>query len=331
MRSILTYYVVVLFGLSSCAQTKKKQDKDMNSIIDKYVERIASQVKRYNYEPIYYMRINKNYCLVEVLVNDFPIHSDYQLSNYATPIEINHAILKSGTQTLTYRLYPVEDLIKQEYGYGDTVTTLVDNTSLSISIIEVDNRSDKKLDDEKVVMTHTTILNKEGDFVASGKPYYEFTFEFEAKVPYELEGWSSGKDLTKVDSILLRPRVVKFYKKVKEIYENKDLESYLSIFSSSDLIGFQTYYYDKEKIKKAYQHEYEVMNNPTSKIQSFNSFELVFYGNKKLVFLSQKEMFYRLRKKSSLWLKYEKEDRIRAKFFGLYLYMPKGGDELKVI
>lgn len=225
MEKILVM-LVLSFSLSSCAQTKEEHQKnqEQNQIEmtkKEFVEKIASRIKRYDYEPLYYIRINKNYCLVEVLVNDLPVHKDFKLANFATPLQINYSILRSGTQTLTYRLYPVGDLVKQDYGYGDTVTTLVDNTSLSISIIEVDNRSQKKLDDEKVIITHTVKTDKDGYFIASGKPYYEFTFEFEAKVPYELEGWTNGQDLTKVDSTLLKNKVVKFYNKVKDIYEKK--------------------------------------------------------------------------------------------------------------
>lgn len=328
---LILYLLTICITLNSCAQTSKEQDKNMDSIIDKYVEKIASQVKRYDYEPLYYIRINKNYCLVEVLVNDYPVHTDYQLSNYATPLEINHGILKSGTQTITVRMYPIMDLAKEEYNHGDTVSTLVDNSSVSISIIEVDNRSNRKLDDEKIILTHTSPNNKEGDFIASNKIYFEYTFEFEAKVPYELEGWTNGKDLAKEDSSIIKSKVIQFYKKVENIYKEKDLESYLSIYLSSDLIAFQTYYFDKEKIKKSYQHEYEVMNNSTSEMQPFNNFELTFYGNNKVVFLSQKDLYHRLRKKCALWLKYEKEERIRAKFFNLYLFIPKSSKELKII
>lgn len=73
------------------------------------------------------------------------------------------------------------------------------------------------------------------------------------------------------------------------------------------------------------------MEDSTTKLQPFKDYKMVFYGNNRLAFLMQNSLDPRLRHKNALWLKYEKGTRVRAQFFGLYLYMPKGSNELKVI
>ena len=71
-----------------------------------YVEKLNSQIKHFNEEPIYYLRTNKQNCLIEVYVNDVRNFRDYEISNYITPIEISN-VLKSGSQKITVKMYPI--------------------------------------------------------------------------------------------------------------------------------------------------------------------------------------------------------------------------------
>ncbi|PKH49673.1 hypothetical protein CXF68_02730 [Tenacibaculum sp. Bg11-29] len=105
---------------------------------------------------MYYVRINQLNCIYEVLVNDKLVDKNYSLAQYASATKINSAILKSGTQTVTYRLYPIGDLIKEEYGEGNTITTLLDNTEISIDVIHVNdiNTYESITEDEKSVLKH---------------------------------------------------------------------------------------------------------------------------------------------------------------------------------
>lgn len=166
---------------------------------DNYVSEMMKRIKRYPSEPIYYLRINKQNCLIEILVNDVRQLTDYELSNYVTPDEIAGLILKSGKQSVTVRMYPVEDLINESLGKeGPPIDTLMDNSSVAISVIRLDNNSPKGLNDE-VVVTKNLSPSKDGRFLGAGLPFYEYSFTFQAEVPYELEGWTKGQDLRKLD------------------------------------------------------------------------------------------------------------------------------------
>ncbi|WFO16784.1 hypothetical protein M601_003010 [Cellulophaga baltica 4] len=143
----LVLLTVGFFTLLGCAQQPKGLKtttalptaiEDINS--ENIVAAITTKVKQYDEEPLYYLRIGKENCIIEVLVNDMPVYKSYELSNLASPLEINHNILKSGTQTVTVRMYPVGDLIKEAYEYGETITQLGNASNVSIKVIKLDKK-----------------------------------------------------------------------------------------------------------------------------------------------------------------------------------------------
>ncbi|MBF7092013.1 hypothetical protein IUY40_10730 [Flavobacterium sp. ALJ2] len=322
--------LLVLFGILSvvfaCGQEKNPINTKIMNIqypeinATNFVSEIAKQVKRYEKEPMYYMRINKSNCVVEVLVNDYPVHKNYELSNYATPIAINRAILKSGEQTFTYRLYPVGDLIKEEYGEGDTVTTLTDNTAIAISIIKMDNGSEKTLEDEEVIMKHVSLTDAKGRFIASGKPYYEFTFTFNAQVPYANEGWSKGQDLSKLDQKLLEAKAVAFYKEYGKTYENKDADLLMKLkFGTEKRNAIANY----KKLGGINDLEKELLTDVKSnniKILPIENYKMVFFGNNRIVFLLSNSLKLGYRGFGALMVDTDESTLMP----GVYLYLPEG-------
>ncbi|MDO6855307.1 hypothetical protein Q4599_17125, partial [Cellulophaga lytica] len=253
LYTITAYFLL----LTSCAQNTKKDTKMTHEFnLDTYVDSIAAQVKHYPKEPMYYLRINQLNCIYEILVNGEIVTGNYSLMQYASATEINRAILKSGPQTVTYRLYPVGDLVKEEIGEGETITTLLNSTEISIDVIRVDdiNTYESITDDEKLVVKHQSKKNKEtGNFIGTGLPYYEHTFTFNAQVPYEIEGWTNGIDLRKLDQKKLEQAVVTEYKKIQKLYEAKDIETLLNLEYYSFLRLAVTEYRDKQYIKEMVQ------------------------------------------------------------------------------
>ena len=293
----LLFLIGFLVFVFACGQ-EKKQSINKNTMNTKYpnvdasnfVSEITKKMKRYEKEPMYYIRVNKINCVVEILVNDYPVHDDYELSNYATPLKINYAILKSGEQKLTYRLYPIGDLIKEEYGEGDSVTTLTNNTAISISIIKMDNKGEKRLEDEEVIMKHTSFNDTKGNFIGSGKPYYEFTFSFNAHVPYTNEGWSNGQDLSKLDQKLLEQKAVEFYKEYEKIHLNNDKNALAKVKYGDDLYGSISLYLSSNDIQKMWNEDLEDLNVNNIKAKPIENYKVVFFGNGRIVFLLLKSL-----------------------------------------
>ncbi|MDI9309581.1 MAG: hypothetical protein QM535_05150, partial [Limnohabitans sp.] len=179
-----------------------------------YVAKMIEKVKHYDKEPLYYIRIGKANCLVEVLVNDRLVHYNYELSNFATPIVINEGIFASGTQKMTVRMYPIGDLMKQEYGEGQAMTNLTSLSAVDIRIITMDNKGEKKFKDEVEVITHTSPKDAKGHFIGKGKPFFEYSFDFQATVPYDIGLWRKGQDLKQFDKKLIEQKVIEFIKNV---------------------------------------------------------------------------------------------------------------------
>ncbi|WP_259367356.1 hypothetical protein [Cellulophaga baltica] len=191
----LVLLTVGFFTLLGCAQQPKDAKattalptaiEEINS--ENIVAAITAKIKHFDEEPLYYLRIGKENCIIEVLVNDMPVYKSYELSNLASPLRINGSILKSGTQTVTVRMYPVGDLIKEEYEYGETITQLGDASNVSIRVIQLDKQGAMGLNDEVELLEYqspTTDANGEV-FAGAGLPFYEYTFEFYSKVPYDL-------------------------------------------------------------------------------------------------------------------------------------------------
>lgn len=289
-----------------------------------FVGKLSSQIKHYPQEPIYYLRVNKQNCLIEVLINDVKLYNDYELSNFVTPRKIAGKILKSGKQEVTVRMYPVENLVNESYGReGEPITKLLDNSTVNIKVVLVDNQSEKGFDDEELVTEHKSPV-KEGKFIGTGKPYYEYTFTFNAEVPYEFEGWTNGQDLRKLDQKLLAQKALEFYKMVQDIYVNKDLDAWLKLEYLGAKRTVASIYVDKDylnELLKEYQDEFSY--NYTS--IPISDYKINLRGENKLILLNHtsSDSFYR--GAGAAELEYTDEDGDLAGLIpSIILYLPKG-------
>tara|TARA_R110001583_G_scaffold19513_5_gene76348 strand:+ start:1504 stop:2547 length:1044 start_codon:yes stop_codon:yes gene_type:complete len=332
----LTHLMIVLCSVFSCTQ-QNKDDNTMLPVSDKfkditaanYVDRMFKAVKHYDKEPRYFIRPVQNNCVFEILVNDIRVHEEYSMEVLGSPKSINHAILQSGPQTVTVRMYPLGDAMKRAYGTEKTITTLLPTTEMNISVVnyEAFNIS-QDLDDEIVVKEyHSPTKEGSDEFLGAGLPYYEYTFNFNAEVPYKLQGWRESQDLTKLDKDSLEAQVLSYYKKLKKVYLTKDEDALARTSFGDFLIIAQTDYFSKRDIQELWD---EIRGNLYKKNMDFQPFEnyvMNFYGNGNIVALrhpSKEPIDSRLRGRSAFWFKYETETSIRVFFPSIDLYLPKG-------
>ncbi|TPN82962.1 hypothetical protein [Aquimarina algicola] len=350
MKKIISLFLVINTFIS-CAQKTKDQskiekekymipipEKSKDITKDNFTERVLSEVKHYDKEPVYFIRPIQNNCVYELLINDYPIYKDYGIEKLATPININRAILQSGPQTVTVRLYPLGDALKDAYGEGETITTLLPKTEMKIKVVKYEafNISDE-LEDEIVVKEHTSpTKNDSSEFEGAGLPYYEYTFTFNAEVPYKNKGWLNGEDLAKFDKKELEKQVLKCYKNYLSVYKNKDLNNLLKLLYESEIRRRKSQYQNKQKINRVLSELEESLNYENKEFQPIENYETQFYGNGRIIALkhsSKKPVDFRLRGESAFWFTYEDGDDIMAYFPGVYLYLPKGQplDSLQMI
>ena len=331
MRKLLLILCLGFFSFGCSQKEKTLVGKDMkltyniNDYIfpeakdittSNFVEKLNSEIKHFDAEPIYYFRINKQNCIIEIKVNDVYSFDDYEISNLITPIEINQ-ILKSGQQKITIKMYPVGNLNNESWGKETEapMTELTENSSVEIIVVSIDEKSNKGFDDEKIIAKQVSPKD------VAGKKVYEFSFTFNAQVPYEFEGWTKGQDLHKLDQELVRKKAEEFYKMVGNIMVDKNLDSWLKLNYVSDIRLMGTSYVSKdylngllEEYKKDTIRDYSI---------DFQKYTFDYMANGKLLRLITDNPNPEFKNSDPLFLKYGKS--------GIYipsviLYLPEGRD-----
>jgi hypothetical protein len=349
MKKLLINLLLICTLCSACAQ-KKNNQKDNNLTMipiskkskhitkENFVEEIYNRVQRFDKEPMYFIRPAQGNCVYEILINDFPVVKDYSIEQFATPIRINQAILKSGLQTVTVRLYPIGNTIKRAYGEGETVTTLLPKTQMNIQVVKYDAFNiDSSLDAEKEVILHKAPTDKEGKFIGAGLPYYEYTFTFEAEVPYEIESWKEGEDLINLDKERLEKIVVDYYQKMEKLYNSKNIDLVLKAHFMSELKDAQALYRSKDDIQEVYDWLFETVNIQTKEFFPLKKYEIKFFGNGKIICLknpSKEPINRKFRGKSAFSFKFRDSNfKLKGRWIDLYLYLPEGEplENLRVI
>ena len=186
----------------------------------------------------------------------------------------------------------------------------------------MDNKGRKHIEDERLVATYIT---KSGELPV-GQNYYEGNFMFDATVPYDNKGWSEGQDLTKFDKKELESAVVTFYKKMWNIYNDKNRKEaqFPLIVEREREIG-KSKYYEKKDIEDIIQEFLLPYTNETYVMQPIENYKMVFYGDGKLTGLEQTTSDIRLRGQSAFWAKYKTAKGSNMAYATrILLYLPLG-------
>ena len=324
----------LLFNIFACSQTNENP-KPMNQdkiTIENYKEKMLSEIKHYPQEPMYYIYVHNNLCLYEMLVNDYPIEKRFEYSTSGTPFYINTAILKSGKQKLRFRMYPAP----KEYNGGSDV--LDQYASLSFKIYVNDNVTGLKMANEKVVLEgEAKQINYEKSnqkyFEGKGKKYYEFSVEFDAQVPYNLESWTMGEDLRKFDQKKLEEKALFIYNEYRKNFTKDKLENMIGMQYSNNIRDVVSEYETEKKVNELYVDL--IRKSKIKKEWQDFGHRMVFYGDGRILSLIQSnEEDDRLRGQSALFYLYDGDEGYKRSYnVQLYLYIPKGGtiDDLQVL
>ncbi|GAA3762398.1 hypothetical protein [Flavobacterium ginsengiterrae] len=293
------------------------------------VNKLSSEVKRYDYEPMYFLSYEQNICYSEILLNDIPINENFKELVDGGTFEINNCIFKSGIQKITLRMHPAG-----KHGLRD-LQALAWDTNMKIDITVADNRKqDLK---GKEVLTYVTPLStyevdgyKKTRFIATGKDYYEASFTFNATIPYEVEGFENARDLRDWDKKILEKKLLYEYSKVKNIYQNKEYDNIARTSYDGLRNQFVAEYQNREYINDVWTMLMEVYKQPTFEMQPIEDYKLVFFAEGRLVALMQNSKDPRVRGNTALWAKFNRGEGIETLFCNSYFYIPKGETEFKI-
>ncbi len=281
--------------------------------------------------PQYYIRANQSGCYYELYVNGVVIFTNYKnvgLVNHETPI--NHAILQSGVQKVTVKLFPLDKMGKKEY------ETLTKHSRIEIDILKLDKakpniKEYKKVKEYKI----TNFDDSDHDVRLKDLPYYEHTFTFNAKVPYVLKGWSDSQDLTKMDQDQLEKEIVAFHNKFADIIYNQDQAKWLELVKNreEEFVTSVAYNDIKENnIKRRINDFKQIFNSEFKKKEPLQKYKMIFGSGGKTVALKSVEekgvsAFSFGRNLDDL----DGEKTPTRSFRYLYLHKPKGSNNLEII
>ena len=253
---------------------------------------------------------------------------DIKVSEENTPlgtaIDLNPYLLKNGKHKIKLQIFPV-------FRLGDNLVSPEDISSCRLifgSYIRENQNGDIKDYNANFPLTLK--------IPTQAVPFFEQEWEVEVKnLPYELEGWSKGQDLRKLDQNQLEHKVVEYYKNLWNILNNGEGEKYISLWEKAD----------SELIEYDYEYKLNELNNDEiEKIKKYcknniiplDDYEMKIYGDGKLVSLERKNHTMSFNNKSPLDIKgwsplIRKGQKAGASNYRVKLYLPEGSNEFVII
>lgn len=295
------------FGLGGCSNVPNKQEhSNVKEICNVPKENVDSYVYKNENRPVYYAKYANRGCLFELRINDMLTDELTRPRTIGeTSTTINPAILKSGKQTVTVRLYPF---------LGETSITNENPFRLEIGYIDFAiEANEDEIRPWNVVFTLPPV-----EVPDEGLPYIELTGEFEATVPYQIKGCSDCIDLRTLPDI--EERVVKEYqyvrglialkniKELKEYFTERDYEAGVALYESSNDIDNYWNQHVKQRLEMFTKDE----------LQPIEDYRLVFSGNGRSVSLRSKK---KKGKPSALLFIKQEDGNPNFKFYCIELHL----------
>jgi hypothetical protein len=290
-----TFWVVLLlFNCNSkISKNEKKELNEMNnSEINKHIEGFEDR-------PFYQAKIKTSGVGFDVRINDYPILQFNKATGGGTEMEIpiNPAILSSGKQNLSIKVFPI---------LGHSVIA-----EDGVFEIEINKKKDAWVYDGErdVILQNIKMKNLQNN------PMWEYQATFDANVPYSFIAWNNSRDLSKIDD--LNQLLDDAYKKLAIAIESKDDAEFTKLVKDASQVDIMLY--EKQNGIIGFQPEPE-------KILPMDGCNLKLYGNNKLVRYETIELESCLKSEIDLG---NNEKEIYT--YPIFFHLPQGANELKII
>ncbi|MBE0390788.1 hypothetical protein BJQ96_00612 [Flavobacterium sp. PL0002] len=328
------FFLILGVSLTACSQDKKTMITQNPTITaDNISEEIAKQVKNYSSEKIYAISFTNNKCYFDLYLNDIKVHRNFNGPRGNSAAEINNVVFKNGSQKISYKMYPAG---KTEE-YDEIYNTLTDDSYLEFELNSYDLK--KEGEDDEVYMkykTPTTELKiseqySEHKFIATGKTYYEGSFTINVEVPYKLDQpFENAQDLKKLDKKELEAKLVKKYREIKDIYQNKEYDNIAKLAFDNLKNTFISSYESKEEIKNSWQKLIKLYGDSKIEMLPIENYKLEFFADGKLVALMTNSNDKKRRGRNALCGKIVKDKGESTFEIKHYFYIPQGKTEFNV-
>lgn len=245
----------------ACSQKKSNDNTKLNATMDKSVNTTIDNFKE---RPYYQINVKSSGVNFDIRINDLPIFRFFGKAG-GTNMEypINTAILHSGKQNLTVKVYPIK---------GKELILPTD-----FFMLEINKKNDAWVFDN----TREVLLSMPKMIIPDeGLPYYEYVADFKSNVPYQLKGWEDSQKLTAKSEIEKKVEIA--YNKLKKTIEQKNNREFIKLTEKKISEEAISLFEKQDESQHGFQEEQEI-------ILPFNNCKIKFYGYGKLVRLENEE------------------------------------------
>ena len=316
-KAVLTLFL--LLSLQSCSQ-KTMITQNPNITANNLVEEIAKQVSHYNYEPIYQVDFEFGHCYIELYINDILAYKNYGKGG-SSSFTINPYLLNFSNQTIKLRMYATEE-------FGE----FLNNSAVKLGIGSYDNQNKFSIEKQQSnLFIYQTPEDENGFFKYAGKEYFEQTVTFTLpEVPYKIEGWKDSQDLRNFDKKLLEQKVLQAYQMIQKSFKERDLDGIAQFSFNKMKDQAIAQYFDQEEVQEGWEELISIAGADNLEFYPLENYELVFYGEGRLVGLKSKKKDKGFQGASALLCKFKRDGKwVEAKLDYL-LHIPKGKTEFEI-
>ena len=310
---------VALLTFQSCSQPTLV-NQNPNITADNLVEEIAKQVKHYNYEPIYQVDFKFGHCYIELYINDILAYKNYGKGG-SSSFTINPYLLNFSNQTIKLRMYATEE-------FGE----FLNNSTVVLEIGSYDNQNRFSIEKQQdQIFTYHTPEDENGFFKFAEKKYFEQTVTFTLpNVPYKIEGWKDSQDLRNFDKKLLEQKVLQAYQMIQKSFKERDLDKIAQFSYNKMKDQAIAQYFDEEEVQEGWEELISIAGADNLEFFPLENYELVFYGEGRLVGLKSKKKDKGFRGASALLCKFKREGKWVGAELDYLLHIPKGKTEFEI-
>ena len=310
---------VALLTFQSCSQPTPV-NQNPNITADNLVEEIAKQVKHYPSEPQYVMHYFNGVCNFEIYINDLKIVKSFNNESFKTSERINPFLLSKNNQ-LKIILYP-----------RDSVNKLDLQAGLNLKVNSYENTDRFSIEKQQSnLFIYQTPEDENGFFKYAGKEYFEQTVTFTLpEVPYKIEGWKDSQDLRNFDKKLLEQKVLQAYQMIQKSFKERDLDKIAQFSYNKMKDQAIAQYFDKEEVQEGWEELISIAGADNLEFYPLENYELVFYGEGRLVGLKSKKKDKGFRGSSALLCKFKREGKWVGAELDYLLHIPKGKTEFEI-
>jgi hypothetical protein len=295
----------------SCGQSNNNMDKEK---IKQEWQNMYKQVKMYKYNPSIILDFSAYNCTYQILINDVPALTNTEEGNINGSIfPVSDLILRSGPQNITIRLYPA---MKGDY-QSEPFLTAKSGMNVKVKIGDIGKEDPEAF---KILYAFETPEIKQANL-----PYVEYKGAFEAKVPYNLKGWSNGVLLVKEDQGKLLKETLAVFEQYRKANETHDVYTVADMLYKRQVENSQAFYTGTKEKNDTFWPKLEEKRDQIIKMYPIEKYKMAFFGDGRIVALVRTDNEFR----GKSVIIGETEDLVSV--LPIYLYRPAAGAPLEVV